>query len=351
VNTATTLNSTPARDPAVHVARAVLLVAALALALVSIPALVVGWSWENQRHFLKNYHTPDWSEAHIQNQMDYASQSHEANDVIFIGDSTTTVGIAPVLFERRTGFRAYNLGLPGIAGIDSSLRVLELYLGSHPAPQLLVYSPHPKDFGLDAPNWADIRPRIAWSFGTWSGAPPFVSDFTPTYYVREGIRIAAGAMRGGEDHYFGNHVRDWKALVFAQRGYFVSPGVLPGAAMSRPATIKKFVVSPWYAKHLHALARLTRDRGIKLMIEPSPVLLRDHQEDAGELFTWLHDFRKTYPHLQIASTALRPYDASRFGEEMHMNLAGANAFTTHLADQVKLLYPDLKSFAATGVSP
>ena len=332
-------------------ARTLFLVASLTLALVSVSALVVGWSWERQRHFLKNYHTPDWSDAQIQNQMDYVSQSRDANDVIFIGDSSTTVGIDPLLFEERTGLRAYNLGLPGFVGIDSNLRVLEAYLENHPAPQLIVYSPHPKDFGLDAPNWGRIRPRFAWAFGTWSGAPPLESDFTPIYYVREGIRIVAGQLRGGQAHYFGSHVKDWKAMVLRQRGYFVSPGVLPSDARTWDASTKKFVVSPWYATHLDALARLTRDRGIKLMIEPTPVLLRDYQEDASELFTWLQDFRKKYPNIQLGSSALLPYDASRFGEEVHMNIAGATAFTAHLSDQVKLRYPALTSSAANGTSP
>ena len=160
-----------------------------ALLFVAIPALVLGWKWQSERHFLKSYHTPDWSEAHIKNQMDYVLTSHEANDVIFVGDSTTSVGIQTELFEQRTGLRAYNLGLPGYVGIDSSLRLIEIYLEHHAAPKLIVYAAHPKDYVLDEPNWGDIRPRFAWSYGVWSGAPPFEPSFSLLYYVREGLRI------------------------------------------------------------------------------------------------------------------------------------------------------------------
>jgi hypothetical protein len=345
------LDSAIPRDAVVHETLTLCSAAALTLAFIAIPASVMGHRKEGERHFLKSYHTPDWSEAHIQNQMDYVVNSHDMNDVVFAGDSTTTVGIVPRQFEAATGLRAYNLGLPGFVGIDTNLRVMELYLRSHPRPRLLVYSPHPKDFGLDQPNWGSIRPRFAWSFGVWSGAPPFVPDFSPTYYVREGIRIVVGELRGGEAHYFGKNVAAWKALVLSQRGFFVSPGELPSDVELCPPSIERFEVSSWYAKHLHALARLTLEHGIKLMVRPSPAVVRRPQEDTTKLLAWLQDFEARYPHVHVTSSVILEYRASKFAEEVHLNMAGATAFTGHLAQEVTSVYPDLGLSAPSATSP
>lgn len=330
--------------PSGRVAVRLFLVAGLTATLLTISAFVIGWKWESERHFLKNYHTPDWAEAHIKNQMDYVLTSHEANDVIFVGDSTTTVGIQPVLYEQITGLRAYNVGLPGFVGINSSLRLLESYLENHPAPQLLVYSAHPKDYGLERENWGEIQDRFAWSYGVWSGGPPFEPDFSPIYYVREGIRITAGELRGGQSHYFGQHIRRWKDLVLSQRGFFESPGVLREDERFKPPPIERFAVSHWYARHLHALAQITLKRGIPLMIQPTPVLARHHREDTSELLQWLRVFKGEYPHVTLGKPELLFYDAREFsGDPLHMNTVGAERFTMKLAEQTALLYPMLKS--------
>jgi len=335
------LTSTFLQNPSTRLALVLFQVVVFAILLVAIPAYTLGWKWESKREFLKSYHTPDWSEAYIKNQMDYVLHSNEANNIIFVGDSTTTVGIQPVLFEKMTGLRGYNLALPGFVGIDTNLRLIELYLENHPAPRLLVYGAHPKDYGLDAPNWGQIRPRFAWSYGVWSGAQATENDFTPMYYVREGIRIAAGELRGGRSHYFPKSVTDWKELVLRQRGFFASPGVLAENEKFKPVEIERFVVSPWYSRHLHALAQLTRKHGIRLMIQPTPVMVREHQEDASQLFAWLQAFQGEYPHIIVGSSEMLLYDAARFSEPVHMNAAGASQFTSQLAEQIKLFYPDI----------
>lgn len=345
--TALSLSRVFSCDPAARLVFRLFLVAGLTAVLFVTPAFVLGWKWESERHFLKNYHTPDWAEAHIKNQMDYVLTNHDANDVLFIGDSTTTVGIEPVLYERITGLRGYNASLPGFVGIDSSLRLVESYLENHPAPQLLVYSAHPKDYGLEPENWEGIRDRFAWSYGVWSGGPPFEPDFSPIYYVREGIRIAAGEFRGGQSHYFGKHVRQWKDLVLSQRGFFESPGMLREEEKFQPPPIHRFTVSPWYARHLHALAQLTLKRGILLMIQPTPVMARERQEDARELMEWLRAFKGEYAHVRLGESELLFYDAPEFsGDPLHMNIAGAKRFTTKLSEQTILIYPKLKSSIA-----
>lgn len=347
--TAPSLNRVLSCDPVARVAFKLFFVAGLTAAFLAIPAFVLGWRWESERHFLKNYHTPDWAEAHIKNQMDYVLSDHDANDVVFIGDSTTTVGIQPVLYEQITGLRGYNVSLPGFVGIDSSLRLVESYLENHPAPQLLVYSAHPKDYGLEAQNWEGIRDRFAWSYGVWSGGPPFEPNFSLIYYVREGIRIAAGEFRGGQRHYFGKHVRQWKDLVLSQRGFFESPGILREEEKFKPPLIGRFAVSPWYARHLHALAELTLKRGILLMIQPTPVMARERQEDVSQLIRWLRAFKGKYAHVRLGEPELLFYDASEFsGDPLHMNIAGAMRFTAKLSEQTMLIYPKLKSSIAPG---
>lgn len=325
-----------------------LLFAASAIVIVSIPAATLGWKWEGRKEFLKSYRTPDWAEAHIKNQMDYVLLHSDSNTVIFVGDSTTTVGIQPVLFEALTGVRSYNLGLPGFVGIDTNLRSIELYLMNRPAPQLLIYSAHPKDYGLDAPTWGDIRPRFAWSYGTWSGTQPAEPGFSILYYLKEGLRIAAGELRGGRSHYFPKSVHDWKELVLKQRGFFASPGVLPADEKFKPAEIGSFEVSAWRAKHLHALAQLTARHGIRLLILPAPVMTRARQEDGGPLLAWLNEFVHQYPHVKLGDNSLWIYDVADFSGAVHMNAAGATRFTEQLAKHVMTLYPDLRNEITAG---
>ena len=330
-------------NPLTRLAARISFVATLAVLTVSVPAFVIGARWEGEHFFLKSYRTPDWAEANIKNTMDYVNQNHEANDVIFIGDSTTTIGIQPILFEQATGLRGYNLGLPGFVGMNSNLRLVERYIEIHPIPKLLVYSAHPKDYGLVPENWGGIQDRFARSYGVWSGGAPLKQNLSIVHCVREGIRIVFGELRGGQNHYFGPNVVQWEKLVSKQRGFFGSPGKLEEKEIHKPPPSRTFSVSPWYADHLHALAELTLRRGIPLFIRPTPVLLRTQQEDAVSFIAWLREFKSKYSHVQLGNDLILTDNPQSFGDSLHMNITGAERFTRILSNQVNSHYPELKS--------
>ena len=67
--------------------------------------------------------------------MDYAENSPEANDLIFLGDSTCFAACLPNQFERQTGLRTYNLGVFGGLRFRGFAVVLRRYLRHHPPPR------------------------------------------------------------------------------------------------------------------------------------------------------------------------------------------------------------------------
>ncbi len=98
--------------------------------------------------------------------MDYARNSSEANDVIFVGDSTCLRDVDPGQFERLTGLRAFNLGTIGPAGSSTLFIITRTYLAHHPAPRAIVVCMTPLAFGPVAEkDLVDLPVRFEESFG------------------------------------------------------------------------------------------------------------------------------------------------------------------------------------------
>jgi len=86
--------------------------------------------------FLNASRSPTVDEASLTFVGEYAVRSHQANDVIFLGDSACRSGIDPLAFERLTGLRAYNLGTFGSSGPSVLAVSAKAYLSNHPRPQV-----------------------------------------------------------------------------------------------------------------------------------------------------------------------------------------------------------------------
>src|SRR5271163_608137 len=89
---------------------AVVATALVTLGVVASISYWVGRRTEPALRFLEPRRPPTIDEAAIAHPIEYALGSHEANDVVFLGDSTCRTGIDP---RRLSGFRAYNLGSQG----------------------------------------------------------------------------------------------------------------------------------------------------------------------------------------------------------------------------------------------
>ena len=70
----------------------------------------IGKHHDDRRLFLRNYRAPSDFEAFSFIAMSYAAESHEDNDVVFVGDSAVRADLDTRQFEQQTGLKAYNLG-------------------------------------------------------------------------------------------------------------------------------------------------------------------------------------------------------------------------------------------------
>ena len=102
----------------------------------------------------------------------------EANDVVFIGDSTCLCDAAQTrLFQQKTGRSAYNLGTVGVIGIDGYPHYPgAAYLQHHPKPKMLILCVTPKSIALPTVvlGQAFEQDRFLQFFGSDNG------DFEPT---------------------------------------------------------------------------------------------------------------------------------------------------------------------------
>src|SRR5262249_40039011 len=147
--------------------------------------------------FLLTGIAPDIDEASALCPVEYALRTKDANDVVFLGDSTCRTGVDPARFERLTGLTGYNLGsLRGI-GAAGFVITAKAYLLHHPKPRALVLCVTPTCFEIES--------------GTLGGplSKQFVSNYGPE--VAEGVplidRVAYFSKRGV-----------WAVLPKAKRG-------------------------------------------------------------------------------------------------------------------------------------
>jgi hypothetical protein len=74
-------------------------------------------------------------------------------------------------------------------------------------------------------------------------------------------------------------------------------------------------------------------------MNPTPVLVRDPQEDAGPLVDWLRAFARQNDGVVLAEPPVLLYASSLFAEPVHLNEEGAQRFTDEVAQRLQGLEP------------
>jgi hypothetical protein len=317
------------------------------MAAAAIMALVVGGAAygvgaHGEGQFLKNYRPPSDYEAHIALAMRYAQTSTEANDVIFLGDSTCLTGIDPVVFDKLTGLRAYNLSSVGILGIDGLVVMFKKYLEHHPKPRMVVLCPHPWALGVPpaATGPEDIRleffrvydPVSAQAVAAYPGV---------TSLVRRGFWNLFGLATGGARRYArypmprrnGDTLESLGAKVAARRGYWEHPGAL-ASGRRRPGSEDPFPVLATVKAASEALVRVASDNGVTTMVRLTPALPGSASEHFDAIRVWLNGLETTRSTVLVSRPEVLEYDSSDFGEVYHLNGRGAERFTTFVARDV-----------------
>lgn len=349
------LNSSALRGGRARIAPTLL---SLTLVLVAVGMLgAVGYragrGIDSDLRFLEPLRSPTNDEALVAYPVEYALRSDEANDVIFVGDSTCRCGIDPVLFERVSGLRAYNLGSLGSAGPSGFLITAEAYLLKHPRPKLVVLCVTPVAFEFAGDVIADkIRSNLPLRFEANYG--PEVPGLVPfhesiEYFVKRGsvslwdrafnIGVAPRTdvrdlpMVGRLDETF----RTAQQKTQAARGYDPLPG-LHGKRIDLDAPGVPVRIDPTWDHNVRLLVERCERLGIPLLIRFSPMPDDLAQvKDFSPVERWAREIKATYPHLHMGQPILMWYDWALCYDNLHLNGPGTAVYMKWLAKDIQPL--------------
>ena len=261
------------------------LMAATGLA-IGVPAYWIGKQGEDQRDFLKSFRAPFDFEAQAAITIDYAAHSNEANDVIFLGDSTCISDVHTLRFEQLTGLRAYNLGCPGVFGMEGCRLILETYLrGDHPKPGLIVLCVAPQGMSeAEADRAVDVHNRFLWAYGpgTEDTRPPHRAAWK--YYIGQALLTGYGRMQANWDRQGRDIIPasdktygSYRTELLATRGFCEFVGgpravdVIAAGAEAASLAAGAFAIDSIYTDEVRAIGRIAAAHGIPLLVRLAPV--------------------------------------------------------------------------------
>ncbi len=322
----------------------VLATVALSTPLVVAPIFVVGKKYEDEKRFLMNYRPPNDHEVFLAVKMDYVRNCDEANDVLFLGDSSCYAGIRPGQFEQATGLKAYNLGLPGLIDSEGFALVLRSYLAHHPKPRLVVACFHP--WTLDKTSYApELRDHFLWCYGSGTEAarPPHQDGLG--FYARQGAWNLFGELTGGVNRRCtetiqgqirdGDTYRARQHLIEDQRGFFeFPPGAMVGLDRPRGIPDAPYAVNAAHRAGFRTLARICKDNGINLLIRLMPVFAAEAPQNHDTLLAWCRELKNEDPDVIFGEPAVLLFGRPLLWDKRHCNPEGAEKLTALLADEV-----------------
>jgi hypothetical protein len=324
----------------VRSAIAVLAVVGSVVAVTGVTAYRAGQRTEPLIRFLDLRLVPTIDEAFVALPVEYALRSDEANDVVFLGDSTCHDDVDPA---RMSGMKAYNCGSLGSIGPLGILPTAEAYFDHHPAPRLVVLVVSPLRFEVDSGSaGGHVARRLVANYGVEVADVVPLSESVP-YFVRrgalelsrrrEGIPLFDKPLRGMERETF----RSLERRMHAARGFFALPGEHGGRwAVEMPAP-QTFILDEW-KDGLRRLAAVCNKSGAKLVVRFGPIWdgVR-HSRDFSKLDAWADDFESSCPSACVARPTVVAWDRSLMWDSMHLNAAGVDRFMPTVANEVHMV--------------
>jgi hypothetical protein len=312
--------------------------------LVAIAGYVKGKQLANERHFIQDYRTPMPHEASAYCATDYIDHFTEHNDVIVFGDSAGMNAVNTPLLQQETGLSAMNCSCVGHIGLDGLVILSERYLEHRSKPRLLVVciNPHRISGHQFPPTYARARDWFFWCYGPRT-EPNSPSHECPLfcYHIREGTCFAVGRLAeqmgnpplqksglglGGRSYEM--YREDWLGKRGYAEGHLVIEGYQP-----RTVTVDPFEVTAQARVSWRALARLTREHSVPMLIRLTPII-DEGFNDSAHLHAFFGELQSEFPHVAVSSPELLLYPADHFRERLHVNDKGATLCTRVLADSV-----------------
>jgi hypothetical protein len=313
--------------------RASLIVSCVALAMLAINSVIgycAGRSIDTALRFLTPGRAPTPEEAVAIYPIEYALQTKEPNDVLFLGDSTCRHDVDPIEFERLTGLKAYNLGMLGMTGPTAYVITLQAYLSKHPAPKaaLLCITPYAFEQGDDCDEGRGLGKRFA---AVYRDGASSISTM-----IRRGVLQFKRADRDardltfGDDRFRGETYRTVQARLRASRGFWALTGESSGQK-APPWNGERLKLSNDWTTALPALEETCRKAGITFLLRITP--MRPDMKTAKD---WSPAERF------LGRPVVECADPSLCWDHVHLNRAGVEKFTAAVAKDVQAALRDVR---------
>lgn len=327
-----------------------LLVLAVTVATLSgLAALAyrAGAAINTELRFFSTWVPPSLDDASAVCPVEYALRTNEANDVIFLGDSTCRTSIDPVRFQRLTGLSTYNLGsLRGI-GAEGFVITAKAYLLHHPKPRAVVLCVTPVCFEADARTvGGQVWKMFVSNYG------PEVSEACPlferiSYFCKRGV---LATWRPSDDLRLlgkGEDVRDLPLDGLAvetyrtlqrktreARGFFRLPGAHgPPKGFGKADNV---LIRKEWTQGIQRLAQICKEAGVVLMIQFAPISEEVVKvRDLSPLEAWSRELESSYPQTVVARPIVVVYDRPLMWDEIHLNSAGIEKFLPDVAKDLQ----------------
>jgi hypothetical protein len=320
---------------------AVLAISAATVGTLSTLAYSTGRRLKTELRFLDPRRAPTSDEARISIPIEYALHSQEANDIVFLGDSACANAVDPLLFERLSGLRAWNLG--SLRGIDprGMLITIKAYLSHHPKPRLVVLCVTPFCFEVDVgAAGIELSDHFVASYGPEVDGVIPIEDCV-AYFIKRGA-VSVWESQGGRDVFsepldgVGRYTyRTYQAKMHETRGFLELPRYHGhDGPMDRPGP-PQLIHADW-DEGVRAIAQACNDVGMRLLILFSPIA-RDvaNARDFTPLEGWARDVESCCPNVAVARPTLLIYEPQFMWDDIHPNAAGAEKFMPIVAKDVQ----------------
>jgi len=331
------------------VSLALLVLASTSATLVLLGSVTYcrGRAVDTEERFFSSKYRPTIDEATAACPVEYALRTQDANDVVFLGDSTCRTGLDPARFERATGLVAYNLGsLRGI-GPAGFVITAKAYLLHHAKPRAIVLCVSPVCFEDDATRiGGPLQKQFVENYGAE------VSELVPlfdriSYFCKRGVRTVWKPTEARERELVDTDVRDTPLRGFKsesyhtlqrktleKRGFFDLPGAHGpprGIGKAEPTLIR----DEW-TQGIRRLARICAEAGVPLVVQFAPISAElARARDLAPLETWSRELELSHPNTQVARPIVLIYHPTLLWDSIHLNSAGVDKFVELVARNVR----------------
>jgi hypothetical protein len=310
-------------------------IAAVVFVCLSAFCYRTGRAVDTESRFFDPGRAPDFDEALCACKIEYALHSREANDVVFIGDSSGCDGVDPITFERASGHRAYNLCSEARLGPVGYLATLEAYLRNHPRPKGVVLCVTPITF-----EWPlgfmgeDIANHFIAHYGHEVGM--FSARQDVAYFAQFGAASWLSARRTDDVRDLPltsletETYRSFQRRVLESRGWCKLPEAqgAPAFVIDHPGS--PICIAADWDSGVRRIRAACAARGVVLFVRFMPLESNLKSiRDFGPLIDWARRFESEQGPgvVVVTNPTLLWYDHKLVWDSLHLNAAGAAKFS------------------------